>query len=166
MSYKFGSRIEDVEERLNDFLARRYDEAHKKIPFLPKCKKACTVSNTPEPLKTHLQLNVGKTGSFDGLLVATEDYLRNRRIFKTTSNANTHDDDPMHVDAFSRKGTKGKERSPRARKVAREAKKVTQARDAVNKPQRNLCISRVSVETAESTDTRQLAAGTSIRSLE
>ena len=56
---------------------------------------------------------------------------------------------------MSRKGTKGKESSPRARKVAREAKKVTQAGVAVNKPQRNLGISRVSVETAESTDTGQ-----------
>ena len=47
MTYKFGSKIEDVEDRLNEFLelVRRYDEA---------------ISNTPEPLKTHLELNVGK----------------------------------------------------------------------------------------------------------
>ena len=38
------------------------------------------------------------------LCEATEDYLRSRRIFKTTSNANTHDNDPMQVDALSRKG--------------------------------------------------------------
>ena len=29
-------------------------------------------SPTPEPLKTHLQLNVGKLGNFDALRVATE----------------------------------------------------------------------------------------------
>ena len=52
MTYKFGSKIEDVEDRLNEFLelVRRYDEAN----------KACIMSNTPEPLKIHLQLNVAK----------------------------------------------------------------------------------------------------------
>ena len=53
-------------------------------------KKACIISNTPEPLKTHHQLNVGKLGNFNASRVATEDYLRRRRIFKTTSAGNTH----------------------------------------------------------------------------
>ena len=38
---------------------------------------------------------------------------------------NTHDDDPVEVDAISGKGMKGKENSTRAIKVARKAKKVT-----------------------------------------
>ena len=72
-------------------------------------KKACIISNTPEPLKTHLLLNVSKLGNFDAPRVATEGYLRSRRIFKTTSNANTHDDDPKEVDFLSWKGKeKGK----------------------------------------------------------
>ena len=96
MTYKFGSKIEDVEDRLNE--------------FLELLKKACMISNTPEPLKTHLQLNVGKLGNFNALRVATEDYLRSRRIFKTTSAGNTHNEDSMEVDAVSRKG-KGKEKS-------------------------------------------------------
>ena len=65
------------------------------------------ISNTPKPLKTHLQLNVGKLGHFDALRVATEDHLRSRRIFKTTASVTAHDDDPMEVDVLSRKG-KGK----------------------------------------------------------
>ena len=64
----------------------------------------------PEPLKTHLQLNVAKLGNFNALRVATEDYLRNRHIIKTTSAGNTHDEDSMEVDAISRKG-KGKRES-------------------------------------------------------
>ena len=72
------------------------------IPF-PISKKG-VLSNTPESLKTHLQLNVGKLGNFNALRVATEDYLRSRRIFKTTSAGNTHDEDSMEVDAVSRKG--------------------------------------------------------------
>ena len=65
--------------------------------------------NAPEPLKTHPQLNMGKLGNSNALRVATEDYLRSRRIFKTTSAGNTHDEDSMEVDAVSRKG-KGKEK--------------------------------------------------------
>ena len=62
MTYMFGSKIEDVEDRLNDFLelVRRYDGANGTDPVPDQVKKACTISNTPEPLKTHLQLNVAK----------------------------------------------------------------------------------------------------------
>ena len=56
------------------------------------------------PLKTRLQLNVSKLGTFDALRVTTEDHLRSRRIFKTTSAGNTQEDDPMEVDVLSRKG--------------------------------------------------------------
>ena len=78
-------------------------------------KKACIISNTPELLKTHLQLNVAKLGNFNALRVATEDYLRRRRIFKTTSASNTHGEGSMKVDAVSRKG-KGKEKSGKGKK--------------------------------------------------
>ena len=72
-------------------------------------------------LKTHLQLNVGKLGNFNALRVATEDYLRSRRIFKTTSAGNTHDEDSMEVDADSRKG-KGKEKSGKDKKGGKKGK--------------------------------------------
>ena len=128
MTYKFGSKIEDVEDRLNEFLelVRRYDQANGTDPVPDQVRKACFISNTPEPLKTHLQLNVGKLGNFNALRMATEDYLRSRRIFKTTSAGNTHDEDSMEVDAVSRKG-KGKEKSGKGRKgVVRKGKKSTQ----------------------------------------
>ena len=90
-------------------------------PIPDQVKKACIVSNTHEPLKTHLQLNVGKFGNFNALRVATEDYLRSRRIFKTTSAGNTHDEDSMEVDAVSRKG-KGKEKSGKGKKGGKKGK--------------------------------------------
>ena len=64
MTYKFGSKIEDVEDRLNEFLelVRQYDEANGTDLVPDQVKKACILSNTHEPLKTHLQLIVGKTG--------------------------------------------------------------------------------------------------------
>ena len=122
MTYKFGSKIEDVEDRLNEFLelVRRYDEANGTDLVLDE-KKACIISNTPEPLKTHLQLNVAKLGNFNALRVATEDYLRSRRIFNTTSSGNTHDEDLMEVDAISRKG-KGKDKSGKGKKGGKEGK--------------------------------------------
>ena len=119
-------------------------------------KKACIISNTPEPLKTHLQLNVDKLGNFNALRVATEDYLRSRRIFKTTSAGNTHDEDSMEVDAVSRKG-KGKEKSGKGKKGGKKEPKVT------GKRQQNTRDSKVNVETLESLDTKLLIVGTSSR---
>ena len=74
-------------------------------------------STTPEPLKTHLQLNVGKLGNFNALRVATDDSLS----FKTTSAGNTHDEDSMEVDAVSRKG-KGKEKPSKGKKGGKKGK--------------------------------------------
>ena len=123
MTYKFGSMIEDVEDRLNEFLelVRRYDDSNGADPVPDQVKKACTISKTPEPLKTHLQLNVAKLGIFNALRVATEDYLRSRRIFRTTSVGNIHDEDPMEVDVISRKG-KGKGKSSKGKKGGKKGK--------------------------------------------
>ena len=54
MTYKFGSKIEDVEDRLNEFLelVRRYDEANGTDPVPDQVKNSCIISNTPEPRKT------------------------------------------------------------------------------------------------------------------
>ena len=161
MTYKFGSKIEDVEDRLNEFLelVRRYDEANGTDPVPDQVKQACIISNTPEPLKTHLQLNVAKLGNVNALRVATEDYLRSRRIFKTTSAGNTHDEDSMEVDAVS------PERE-RQRKVRQEQegwqgkeKKATQVK-VTEKRQQNTHDSKVNVETVESTDAKLLIVGT------
>ena len=116
MTYKFGSRIEDVEDRV-----RRYDEANGTDPVLDQVKKACIISNTLEPLKTNLQLNVSNLGTFDALRVATEYNLSSRRIFKTTSAGNTQEDDPMEVDVLFRKG-KGKGKSGKGKKGGKKSK--------------------------------------------
>ena len=123
MTYKCGSKIEDVEDRLNEFLelVRRYDEANGTDPVPDQVKKACIISNTLEPLMTHLQLNVAKLGNFNALRMATEDYVRSRRSFKTTSAGNTHDEDSMEVDAISRQG-KGKGKSDKDKKGGKKGK--------------------------------------------
>ena len=110
-----------MEDRLNEFLelVRRYDEANGTDRVPDQVKKACIISNTPEPLK--MSLNVAKLGNFNALRVATEDYLRSRRIFKTTSAGNTHDEDSMEVDAVSREG-KGKEKSGKGKKGGKKGK--------------------------------------------
>ena len=64
---------------------------------------------------------MAKLGSFNALRVATEDYLRSTRIFKTTSAGNTHDEDSMEVDAISRKG-KGKAKSGKGKKGGKKGK--------------------------------------------
>ena len=127
MTYKFGSKVEDVEDRLNDFveLVSRHDEANGTDPVPDQVKKACIISNTLEPLKTHLQLNVAKLGNCNALRVATEDYLRSRRVFKTTSAGNTPDEDSMEVDAITRK-VKGKGKSGKGKKGGKKRKPLRQ----------------------------------------
>ena len=94
--------------------------------------------------------------------MASKDYLRSRRIFKTTSAGNTHDEDSMEVDAVSRKG-KGKEKSGKGKKGGKKKeKKATQAKVTV-KRQQNTHDSMENVETVESMDTKHLILGTSRR---
>ena len=130
MTYKFDSKIEDVEDRLNEFLElmRRYDETNGTDVVPDQGKKTCIISNTSESLKTHIQLNVGKLGNFNALRVTSEDYLRSRRIFKTTSAGNTHDEDSMEIDAVSRKG-KGKEKSGKGKKGDKKGKESHSDKD-------------------------------------
>ena len=64
---------------------------------------------------------MAKLGNFNALRVATEDYLRSRRIFKTTSAGNTHDEDSFEVDAVSRI-VKGKEKSGKGKKGGKKGK--------------------------------------------
>ena len=130
MTYKFGSQIEDVEDRLNEFLelVRRYDDANGTDPVPDQVKKACIISSTPEPLKTHLQLNVGKLGNFNALRVATEAYLRSRRIFKTTS-AGKHTRRRFNGNRCSLPERERQRKiRQRARRVARKEKKAIQAK--------------------------------------
>ena len=87
---------------------------------------------------------MAKLGNFNELRVATEDYLRSRRIFKTTSAGNTDDEDSMEVDVISRK------------------KQATQTK-VTGKRQQNTHDSKVNVESVESMDTKQLIVGTSKR---
>ena len=94
------------------------------------------------------------------LRVATEDYLRSRRIFKTTSAGNTHDEDSMEVDAVSGKGRGQRKNQARAIRAARKEKKATQAK-VTEKRQQNTHDSKVNVETVENMDTKLLIVGTS-----
>ena len=112
-----------MEDRLNEFLelVRRYDEANGTDPVPDRVKKACIVSNTPKPLKTHLQLNEARLRNFNALRVATEDCCRSRRIFKTTSARNTHDEDSMEVDALSRR-REGKRKYGKGKKGGKKRK--------------------------------------------
>ena len=159
MTYKFVSKIERrgrPSERISGTC-----EANRTDPLPDQVKKACIISNTPEPLKTHLQLNVGKLGNFNELRVATEDYLRSRRIFKTTSVGNTHDEDSMK--SMQSPGRRKAKKNPtRARRVARKEKKATQAK-VTEKREQNTHDPMVNVETVESMDTKQLIVGTSRR---
>ena len=131
--------------------------------FVPdQVRKACIISNTPEPLKTHLKLNVGRLGNFNALRVPTEDYLRSRRIFKTTSAGNTHDEDSMEVDSISRKGE-------RHRKIWQghdgwqERKRKPLRQRLRKKRQQNTHDSKMNVETMENMGTKHLIVGTSRR---
>ena len=81
--------------------------------------------------------------------MATEDYLRSRRIFKTTS-------------AQCPEKGKAKRNPARARRVVRKEKKSTQAK-VTEKRQQNTHDPTENVETVESMDTKHLIVGTNRR---
>ena len=58
--------------------------------------------------------------------MVTEDYMRSRRIFKTTSAENTHDEDSMEVAAVSREG---KEKSGKGKKGGKKEKESHSGKD-------------------------------------
>ena len=93
--------------------------------------------------------------------MATEDYWRSRRIFKTTSAGNTHDEDLMEVDAISLKG-QGKEKSGKGKKGGKKGKE-SHSEKVVQKRQQNAHDSMVNVEIVENMDTKHLIVGTSRR---
>ena len=90
------------------------------LPVPDQVKKTCIDSNTLEPLKTHLQLNVGKLGNFNALRVTTEDYLMGKTHLQDDSAGNTPEDS-MKVDAVFRKG-KSKEKSGKDKKGDKKGK--------------------------------------------
>ena len=94
--------------------------------------------------------------------MATEDYLRSRRIFKTTSAGKTHDEDSMEVAAVSRKG-KGKEKSGKAKEGWQEGKESHSGKGYGEKRQQNTHDSMENVEIVESMDTKHLIVGTNRR---
>ena len=131
MTFSFGERIDQVEERLNEFveLAQRYDSVNDLDPVPDMVKKATLVSNTPEPLRTHLQLHASKMRDFDEARVMCEDYLRSRRMFRQErtddKKEKDRDDNAMDVDALWRKGKgkgkgKGKEKGHHGEKGKRQ----------------------------------------------
>ena len=85
------------QEGLNQFLELvRRCEANITDPIPDQVKKACIISNTPEPLKTHFRKR-----NFNAFRVAIEDYLKS--------------EDSLEVDTASRKG-KAKRNPASARK--------------------------------------------------
>ena len=137
---------------------RRYDEANGTDPVPDQVKKTCIFSNTPEPLKTHLQLNVSNFGTFDALRVATEDYLRSRRIFKTTLLETLRKMTRWKLMSYPEK-RKAKGDLVRERKVARKAKRVILER-VTEVRKLNTRESMVSAETVENTATKRRIVGT------
>ena len=110
MTYKFGSRIADVEDRLNEFLEllRRYDEKNGTDPVPDQVKKACNISNTP---------SVEREQPWNFRCIA----CGNRGLLEEQTHGNTHEDDPMEVDVLSRKG-KGKGKSGKGKKGGKKGK--------------------------------------------
>ena len=113
-----------MQDRLNDCVesVRRHDEANNSGPISDHMNHGCIISNTLEPWKTQVQQNVGKLGNFDALQLEEQTHQDDISV-------NKHDDNPMEVDVFSRKGMKGKETSIRATKVPRKLRKVTTGKE-------------------------------------
>ena len=132
-------------------------------PVPDQVKKACMISNTPEPLKTHLQLNVGKLGNFNALRVGDLKITwgvdassgRLQPEARTTKNQ-------WKLMQSPGKGT-AKENPARGKKGWQERKRKPLRQRLRRNDNRTLTIRWVNVETVESMDTKQLIVGSSRR---
>ena len=113
MSFKFNGKMEDLEERIEDFLIlkQEYEEHPTTNPIDDDWLKAILVDperGVPDPLRTHLLLNATKS-DWNGWLEKIEEYLISQGKFSqpVTSNKQRESRDAMEVDAIDRKG-KGK----------------------------------------------------------
>ncbi|CAE8627526.1 unnamed protein product [Polarella glacialis] len=117
MSYKFGEKEEDVQDRLDDFeiLCDKYDYLPDVDEIQDNVKRAAVVKGRPEPLRTHLQLRSRENKTFDEVLDCIEGYLKAKEVWRDEESDKQHkqgkkDDggmQPMDVDAVW-KGGKGK----------------------------------------------------------
>ena len=117
ITYKFPTEIEKFEESLSDFIlmVHEYDEHPETTVLDTDTKKAVLLANSPEPLKTHLQLNA-TTLSWEDILTQIESYLRTKRVC-ILHKTKPRDPNAMEVDAVwkgkkgGKKGKKGHDKS-------------------------------------------------------
>ncbi len=118
MSYKFGEKEDDVQDRLDDFeiLCDKYDYLPEVDEIQDNVKRSAVVKGMPEPLRTHLQLRSRENKTFDDILDCIEGYLKAKEVWRDEESDKQHkrgkrgDDgghQPMDVDAVW-KGGKGK----------------------------------------------------------
>ena len=118
MSYKFGDKEDDVQDRLDDFeiLCDKYDVLPDVDEIQDNVKRAAVVKGMPEPLRTHLQLRSRENKTFDDVIDCIEGYLKAKEVWRDEESERREkkgkrDDGgmkPMDVDAIWKGGKGGK----------------------------------------------------------
>eukprot|EP00973_Karenia_brevis_P002061 279417-Karenia_brevis.AAC.1 len=98
LKFEFGDEVDQVEEKLNDFLLQLIEEyeEHPDTNLIEESLKKAKLRDMPDPLGTHLKLNCSAM-SFEESLVVIENYLKELRAGAkpSLSQASSSHDDPM-----------------------------------------------------------------------
>ena len=107
--FSFGSPVDQEPDRLVEFeaLILRY-EAEPNVDTLSDAnKKAALVRSCPEPLETHLQMNLQAYASYGSIRNAVQSYTEGKRTWRSEA-AQASASTDMEVDAVCKDGHKGK----------------------------------------------------------
>jgi len=119
LGYKFGDKLEDVEDKILDF-CQLVKDADKASPtgtaITDEIKKTLLINGVPEPLRTHLQLNAHAILDFQAAQEQIEDYILQKQATGTfkpkPKKPSYQQDDPMETDTVrpgKGKDSKGKD---------------------------------------------------------
>ena len=107
--FSFGSSVDQVPDRLAEFeaLTMRYGAEPNEDALSDAIKKAVLVRSCPEPLKTHLQMNLQAYQGYSSIRNAVQSYTEAKRTWRPeTVQASSSTD--MEVDAVGKDGYIGK----------------------------------------------------------
>ena len=116
--FSFGSSVDQVPDRLVEFeaLIMRYEAEPNVDALSDAIKKAALVWGCPEPLKTHLQMNLQTYVSYGSIRKAVQSYIEAKRTRRSEA-AQASSSTDMEVDAVCKDGYKGNSKGGKGKSV-------------------------------------------------
>ena len=112
LGFTRGSSLDQVPDRLTEFEAwtMRYEAEPNVDSLSDSIKKAVLERGCPEPLKTHLQMNLQTYQTYKSIRSVVQSYSEAKRTWRPEA-VQTSSSTDMVVDAVGKDGSKGKSKA-------------------------------------------------------